>query len=78
MTAANGRKIEKGTALSIKGERGRFKFMRHITTDTTEWIDVLGGKKGYEQWRSFYPDRIRVVHIGSRRARAVARGEVGV
>ena len=59
----NGRHISPGTVLSIKGERGRFRFIAHIKTPTSEWIDVIGGVKGVDMWRSFYPDRIRTVHL---------------
>lgn len=39
---------------------------RHITTGTTEWIDVHGGKPGHEVTRSFRPDRVETVHRLSR------------
>lgn len=59
---ANGRTISKGTEVSIRGERGRFRFVQHVVTSKTEWIDFVGGVKGYEKYRSFSPDRIRRVH----------------
>jgi len=61
---ANGRKIQRDTELSITGESGRFRFMRHVLNpdSATEWIDVIGGPKGYKQVRSFRPDRIKRVH----------------
>lgn len=58
----NGRHVAPGTELSIKNERGRFRFVKHVVTATTEWIDVWGGVKGREQMRSFRPDRIKTVH----------------
>jgi hypothetical protein len=59
----NGRIIEKDTELSIKGESGRFLFIKHVQTPTAEWIDVIGGKNGkYKQFRSFHSDRIKRVH----------------
>lgn len=58
----HGRKVAPGTELSIKGQRGRFRFVKFVTTATTEWIDVWGGPKGHEQMRSFRPDRIKTVH----------------
>jgi hypothetical protein len=58
----NGRSIVKGTELSIKGESGRFIFIKHVKTPSAEWIDVKGGRKGYEMWRSFSIDRVKTVH----------------
>lgn len=61
---ANGRHIEKGTELSIQGERGRFKFIQHVYNPKVdaEWIDVVGGKRGVKEYRSFRPDKIKRVH----------------
>ena len=59
----NGRNVSAGTELKISGERGRFRFMRHIQTPAgVEWIDVWGGPKGAEQWRSFRLVRVKRVH----------------
>ena len=59
----NGRHVIKGTELKISGERGRFRFMKQVTTEKgVTWIDVYGGPKGAECMRSFYPDRIKTVH----------------
>lgn len=59
----NGRNVAAGTELKITGERGRFRFIRVVKTpDGKEWLDVWGGAKGSEQWRSFRPDRVRRVH----------------
>lgn len=65
----NGRHIEPGTEVSIRGERGRFRFVSHTTVVgersgevILEWVDVIGGARGASQWRSFRPDRIRRVH----------------
>jgi hypothetical protein len=59
----NGRHVVKGTELKISGERGRFRFMKQVTTDQdVTWIDVYGGKKGAECIRSFRPERIKTVH----------------
>lgn len=61
---ANGRKIERGTEITIEGERGRFKFIRHVYNPRAdvEWIDVVGGTKGLKELRSFRPERIKRVH----------------
>lgn len=58
-----GRHLSPGTEVSIHGERGRFRFQRHVTNASgVEWIDVIGGPKGVRAWRSFRPDRIKRVH----------------
>jgi len=61
---ANGRHIDQTTELSIQGERGRFRFVQHVhnPTSNTEWIDVVGAKKGVTGIRSFRPDKIKRVH----------------
>ena len=58
----NGRIVEVGTELSIAGERGRFRFVKHVKTPDVEWIDVVGGVKGQKAYRSFRPERVRTVH----------------
>lgn len=58
----NGRYVSKGTEVKIKGERGRFRFIKHVKTETTEWIDVWGGPKGAECMRSFRLEQITRVH----------------
>jgi hypothetical protein len=61
---ANGRHLEKGTELSIQGERGRFRFIQHVYNPNldVEWIDVVGGKKGVNEMRAFRPEKIKRVH----------------
>lgn len=59
----HGRNINPGTELKIIGERGRFRFIRFVrNTAGAEWVDVWGGPKGAENWRSFKLDRIKRVH----------------
>lgn len=59
----NGRHLEPGTEVSIRGERGRFRFVKRVRrANGTEWLDFWGGKKGCEQMRSFYPSRVKRVH----------------
>jgi hypothetical protein len=58
----NNRHVTKDTELKISGERGRFRFMRHVKNGDIEWIDVYGGKKGAEAFRSFREERVRTVH----------------
>lgn len=62
----NGRTVSVGTELSIKGESGRFRFMKHVKTQTAEWIDVVGGKKGYSTCRSFRVSQVKTVHWKNR------------
>jgi hypothetical protein len=59
----NGRNVVEGTELKIKGARGRYRFIKHVQTPDTEWVDVWGGPKGSENWRSFTIDRIKTVHV---------------
>jgi hypothetical protein len=63
-TTVHGRKLVKGTEISIKGERGRFNFVRHVYNPKidSEWLDVVGGPSGYKTMRSFSIDRVRRVH----------------
>lgn len=70
----NGRTLEPGTEVSIAGERGRFRFRSAATTSGGRIVcDFIGGPAGHEQWRSFYPERIRTVHRLTRtRANAAA------
>ncbi|ALF00512.1 hypothetical protein SEA_BOOSTSEASON_78 [Mycobacterium phage BoostSeason] len=59
----HGRTLEPGTEVSIRGERGRFRYMRATTTSAGRLVlDFIGGPAGHEAWRSFYPERIRTVH----------------
>jgi len=69
----NGRYVEPGTELKIKGERGRFRFIKHVLTSTAEWIDVWGGPKNAQQWRSFRTDKVQRVHYKNTTDRALAQ-----
>lgn len=69
----NGRNVSKGTELKISGERGRFRFIKYVKTEKgIEWIDVIGGPKGCEVWRSFYLDRVKTVHYKNKSDAALA------
>lgn len=60
---ANGRRLQLGTEVSIKRERGRFRFVNASTTsDGKTVLHFIGGAAGREVFRSFYPDRVRRVH----------------
>lgn len=59
----NGRIVEVGTEVSIKGESGRFVFRYRMKNgDLTLW----GGRTGHESWRSFRPNRVARVHYKSK------------
>lgn len=62
----NGRLVEPKTELSIRGESGRFLFVKHVKTPDSEWIDVIGGKSGYKMFRSFEVDKVKTVHYKNR------------
>jgi hypothetical protein len=69
----NGRYVSPGTELKIANERGRFRFIKYVKTDKDiEWIDVWGGTKGSENWRSFRPDRVKTVHYKNRTVQNLA------
>lgn len=55
----NGRNVVRGTELSIQGERGRFRFVKHVVNGDIEWIDVVDKFKAI---RSFRPENVKRVH----------------
>jgi len=67
----NGRHVAPGTELRIRGERGRWTFVRHVAHDVlgTEWVDVRDRDGAL---RSFYVARITRVHV-ARKARPAGR-----
>lgn len=71
----NNRKVVPGTELSIRGEPGRFRFVKHVQTGAgAEWVDVWGGPSNRECYRAFRPERIRTVHrVNKTRANAGKR-----
>lgn len=59
----NQRKIEPGTEVSIKGKRGRFRFVNAThTSDNRLVLNFVGGRSGHEMMRSFYPEQVKRVH----------------
>ena len=68
----NGRNVEPGTELKITGQRGRFRFVKHVNTGTSEWIDVWGGPKGAESLRSFRMDQVKRVHYKNQTVKNLA------
>lgn len=54
-----GREVRPGTVLRIRGERGTFRFLRHVTLpDGRQWIDV---RDASGCWRSFRPEAVRSI-----------------
>ncbi|AHB79610.1 hypothetical protein PBI_VALIDUS_80 [Mycobacterium phage Validus] len=70
----HGRVLEPGTEVSIRGERGRFRFVKAATTSSGRvTCDFIGPDDNTKCWRSFYPERIKTVHrIARTRANASA------
>lgn len=55
--------LKPGTEVSIRGERGRFTFIRYVERpDGHCWVDFIGGLPGATMFRSFRPDRISNVY----------------
>lgn len=60
----NGRNVVRGTELSFKNVRGRFRFMyaAENPNGSIAWLTVYGGTSGRKQYHSFAPDKVRAVH----------------
>ena len=58
--------LERGAEVSIRGQRGRFRFISHTAMNSgVEWVTVFGPVTGdgqRAQWRSFDVCRIKSVH----------------
>lgn len=63
--------LYKGDECRIKGEQGKYRFIRHVINTNldsdSEWVDLWGGSHGHGQWRSIRPDCLK--HIPKKRAR---------
>ena len=56
-------RLTPGTEVSIRGERGRFRYVdRRVTAAGRTVLNFIGGPTGHEAFRSFYPERVRTVH----------------
>lgn len=60
----NNKVVTYGTELSIRGERGRFKFLKHVINNEYEWIEVMSPN---DQFRSFRLNQVKTVHRINRR-----------
>lgn len=58
----NGRWLKPGVEFSIKGSRGRFRFLEHVDTGKVEWIWAVGGTKYVRMYRAFRPNQVRTVY----------------
>ncbi len=59
--SAQWNKLASGDSVRVKGQRGQFTFIRHVSVKETgeEWIDVYGGANGHMMFRSFVPDLVK-------------------
>ncbi|QFP94860.1 hypothetical protein SEA_MARSHAWN_74 [Mycobacterium phage Marshawn] len=63
----NGVTLEPGQEVSIRGERGRYRFVKSARTSSGRvTCDFIGPDDQTKCWRSFYPERIKTVHRVSR------------
>jgi hypothetical protein len=62
-TTINGRRVTPGTELSIRGVRGRFRFVQYVEVEGgRSWVDVIGGPANYKLQRSFGVEQVKTVH----------------
>ncbi len=55
--------IGPGMEMAITGERGRFRFLYPSwNRDKKLILNFVGGPKGHEAFRSFYPERVKKVY----------------
>lgn len=73
-----GQVLTPGRELKVSGERGTFRFVRHVTNTRTgaAWLDVYGGPPGHECLRAFYVDRVTRVARTQRMRQATGRAAV--
>lgn len=75
IVSVKGHALEPGTEVSIRGKRGRFRYLRATTTTEGQVVlDFIGGTVGRETWHSFYPDRVSRVHVSTTMHRYNKRG----
>ena len=63
----NKRQVTRGTELTIRDIKGRFKFLYYTKTElpdgsVSEHIDVIGGYRGVVLHRTFRPEQVKTVH----------------
>ena len=55
--------VQRGDAVEVSGTRlrsAKWEFIAHVRNIVTgdEWVEVVGGKSGDRNLRSFHPDRV--------------------
>jgi hypothetical protein len=78
----NGRHVTPGTELRIRGERGRWTFVRHVTHEVlgTAWVDVRdrdGALRSFHTCDAEGRSRVTRVHV-ARTARPARASRVAV
>lgn len=54
--------LEPGVEFTLLGEKGKkYSFIKHVVTETSEWIDCFGGTYAKQQSRAILPERINKV-----------------
>ena len=59
---ANARHLVPGTEVSIRGRRGRYRFVKFVSSPNSEWIQCWGGPVGKEKMHSFRLEDVKTVH----------------
>lgn len=68
------RELTPGVEVSIRGERGRFRFVKSsLTSEGRVVCDFIGPSEAHAAWRSFYPERIKTVHRIARLRKSVSK-----
>ena len=79
--AVNGRKVERGTEISVRdhgGRKRRVRFIEHVIAPAGEWITVTEMEPGtgkHRSTRSFDPSRIVTVHTKKKVAPRPRKGK---
>jgi hypothetical protein len=70
----NGRNVKPGTELKITGWSGRYVFIKYVKTEKgKEWIDVWGGSRKMESFRSCSLEMIKTVHSKNKTEQHLAK-----
>ena len=70
----NGRNVKPGTELKITGWSGRYIFIKYVKTEKgKEWVDVWGGSRKMESFRSCSLEMIKTVHAKNKTEQHLAK-----
>lgn len=70
----NGRNVKPGTELKITGWSGRYRFVKYVKTEKgKDWVDLWGGSKGAESFRSCSLEMIKIVHSKNKTSEHLAK-----